>query len=428
MTATHLHFDAACGLSGDMTLGALVDLGVAVEDLARGLARLPIGPFSLRAEPAKRAGVMGTRVHVEVQEEPRVHRHLRQVEEIVEAAALPPRALARAKDAYRRLAEAEAQVHGSTPEAIHFHEVGAKDAIVDVAGAMLGVELLGAETFSASPVVVGFGSIECLHGRMPVPGPATALLLRGMPIQPGALEGEMTTPTGAAILATLLGGEGGRGFVMGAAATPRVARRIGHGAGSREYPGVANYLRLELCDSWAGADAEAGARAATPLASGAGLAALPVATETIRLLECEIDDMTPQAAGWLLERLMEAGALDAHWQPVQMKKNRPGLRLRVLAAPEAEARLAELIFRETPTLGLRRQAVERWALERRAEQVQTDLGPVAVKVALWEGRPIKAAPEYASCAELARRHGLPLAEVMDRAREAIRAWLARQSA
>jgi uncharacterized protein (DUF111 family) len=217
-----------------------------------------------------------------------------------------------------------------------------------------------------------------------------------------------------------LGGEGGRGFVMGAAATPRVARRIGHGAGSREYPGIANYLRLELCDPWTAT----GAEATTPLPSGA----LPVTTETIRLLECEIDDMTPQTAGWLLERLMEAGALDAHWQPVQMKKNRPGLRLRVLAAPEAEARLAELIFRETPTLGLRRQAVERWALERRAEEIQTDLGPVAVKVALWEGRPLKAAPEHASCAELARRHGLPLAEVMDRAREAIRAWLAGQGA
>jgi hypothetical protein len=275
---------------------------------------------------------------------------------------------------------------------------------------MAGIELLGAETFSASPLVVGFGTVTCRHGRMPVPAPATAVLLQGMPTTPGAVEGEMVTPTGAAILATLLGGEGGRGFVRGAAGqgadvSTLTAGRIGYGAGSREYENFANYLRLMLCQ---------------PLGGEAAGGGLPVATETVRLLECELDDLTPEAAGWVLDRLLEAGALDAHWQPVQMKKNRPGLRLRVLTRGTDEARLAELIFRQTPTLGLRRSAVERWALARRAESVETDLGPVAVKVALWGDTVLKVSPEHADCAALAERHGLPLAEVQARAREAIR--------
>jgi uncharacterized protein (TIGR00299 family) protein len=404
-TATHLHFDGYSGISGDMTLGALVDLGVPVEALQKGLAKLPIGAFALRAERVKRAGLMATQVHVEVEEEPHVHRHLHHIYSIVDAAELPSRVAARARAAYRRLAEAEAEVHGSTPEKIHFHEVGAKDAIVDVAGAMLGVELLGAETFSAAPLTVGYGTIKCMHGLMPVPAPATALLLRGMPTAPGPMEGEMVTPTGAAILGTLLGGEGSYGFIVPSdpAAPGLVSEKVGYGAGTRVYPGYPNFLRLALCR--------------TPAAAAAPN--LPATLETIRVLECELDDMTPEAAGWLLGRLLESGALDAHWQPVQMKKNRPGLRLRVLAKPEHEARLAELIFRETPTLGLRRSAQERWTLGRRSETVETPLGPVAVKVALWDGEFLKASPEYDACAALAREHGLPLGEVMAAARAAI---------
>lgn len=387
-----------------MTLGALVDLGVSIDALREGLARLSIGRFDLRAERIRRAGLMGTQVHVDVEEEPHRHRHLHHIYEIVEAAGLPPRVEERARRAYRKLAEAEAEVHGSTPERIHFHEVGAKDAIVDVAGAMLGIELLGVRTFSASPLTVGFGTVTCQHGRMPVPAPATAVLLRGVPTVPGPVEGEMVTPTGAAILATLLEEEGGLGFIGAGSPVRLVAARHGYGAGTRTYEGFANYLRLVLCES---------------PNTGAGTE-LPLATETIALLECEVDDMTPQAAGYLLDRLLDQGALDAHWQPVQMKKNRPALHLRVLARPQDEARLAELIFRESTTLGLRRRHVDRWTLGRRQETVETDLGSVPVKLALWADEVLRVTPEHDALVALARCHGLPLAEVTARVQAAIR--------
>jgi uncharacterized protein (TIGR00299 family) protein len=401
MNATHLHFDPFHGLSGDMTLGALVDLGVAVEAIEAGLRGLPIGPFRLTAERVKRQGLMGTKVHVEVEEEHHVHRHLRHINEFVDAAGLPPRAAARARDAYRRLAEAEATVHGSTPEKIHFHEVGAKDAIIDVAGSMLGIELLGATTFSCGPVTVGFGNITCAHGRMPVPAPATAELLRGAPQTPGENEGEMVTPTGAAILAALMADAGGRGFRVGSAA-PLRTEKVGYGAGTRVYERSTNYLRLMLCQ---------------PL-EGEGPDAAGIPRETVVLLECEIDDMSPELAGGLMERLLGLGALDVQFQPVQMKKNRPGLGVRVIATAGSEEALAGAILRETSSFGLRRAPVERWALARRIERVETPAGPVEVKLGLIDGRVVKASPEFESCAAVARAKNLPLADVYALARAA----------
>lgn len=383
-----------------MILGALVDLGVDPEHLKRRLKDLPIGSFDLTAKPVKRQGIMGTRVTVRVQEEPHTHRHLHHIIEMVEAAGLPHRAAERARGAYRRLATAEARVHGSTPDKIHFHEVGAKDAVLDVAAVMTALELLGIESFSAAPVVTGFGTVECAHGIMPVPAPATAELLRGIPCRSGAIESELATPTGVAILAELLGI--GENTARPLPTDPeRLVRRFGYGAGSKTFERTANYLRLELCER-------------PP--DGAGL---PLQRCPLLALECEIDDMTPEVAGYLMERLFEDGALDVQFSPVQMKKNRPGLRVRVLAEPAAEAPLAEIIFRETSTFGLRRQQLERWCLTRRTQSVETPLGNVPVKIGFWEERPLKAAPEFEACRRLAQISGQPLKNIYTMVRRAI---------
>jgi uncharacterized protein (TIGR00299 family) protein len=428
MTPRHLHFDCYCGISGDMTLGALVDLGVSVEDLQRGLARLPIGPFALVARKVKRQGIIATQVDVQV-DEGHAHRHLKHIYEIVDKGALPPRVLERAKVAYRKLAEAEAHVHASTPEKIHFHEVGAKDAILDVAGAMLGFELLGIESFSAGAVVVGSGTVKCAHGVMPVPAPATAELLKGMPHRAGAWEYEMATPTGVAILGTVLG-EGGRplaqGFVSGE--TALIAEKIGYGAGTRIIEGCPNFLRLMLCSAApASLSASIGSPASvpsvtsvwssvSPVPSASPPPNLPIERDQILALECEIDDMSPEVAGYVMEQLFTDGALDVQFSPVQMKKNRPGLSLRVLAPLAAEAALVERILRETSTFGLRRAVLDRWVLPRRSEELVTPFGPVKIKRGLWNGQPFKAAPEYESCRALAESTGQPLQAIYDAAR------------
>lgn len=403
MQANHLHFECYSGISGDMILGALVDLGVELARIEQGLKGLPIGEFALRAEQVKRQGIVGTRVHVEVEEEPHVHRHLRHINEIVEGAGLPERVTERAKRAYLKIAQAEAHVHGSTVEKIHFHEVGAKDAIVDVAGAMLGVELLGIESFSASPIVVGFGTIDCRHGRMPVPAPATAWLLQGMPHAPGAIEAEMATPTGVAILATLLEETGERGFES-LEALGKVSRRIGYGAGKREFEKTANYLRLWLCES-SGAKQTAGE--------------LPIERETIALLECEVDDMSPELAGYLMERLLAQGALDVQFSAVQMKKNRPGQSLRVICRPEDDNALAECLLRETTTFGVRRRQMERWALRRQSAELPTALGTIRVKIGYWGDEVLKVTPEYESCRALAEASQRPLRKIYEAAWAAI---------
>lgn len=376
-----------------MMLGAIVDLGVAVEEIEEGLKGLPLGGFRLRAERVKRSGIMGTKVHVEVEENPHSHVHLGQILEKVRAASLPERVTQRAIAAYRELAEAEAHVHGSTPEKIHFHEVGANDAIVDIAGSMLGVELLGIESFSSDPVVVGNGTVKCAHGVMPVPAPATAEILRGFTMRSTDIDGELTTPTGAAILRVL----------AGSAHPPRefAATAIGYGAGGRTLEGHPNYLRLLVGSSESlGAD-------------------LPVDREPVVMLETEIDDMAPELTGHLMETLFEAGARDVHFVPVQMKKNRPGISLRVLASPGKASDLARIILRETSTFGVRMNPSERFCLRRSPESVETALGSVEVKVGYWGDDILKVSPEYESCRSLARGSGKSLREVFDLARRAI---------
>lgn len=395
--AQHLHFDCFSGISGDMILGALVDLGVQVEAIAAHLRKLPIGPFELRAEKIVRHGIQGTRVHVEVEEDPHSHRRLRHILEIIDKAeGLPPRVARRAATAFKLIAEAEARVHGMTVEAIHFHEVGEKDAMLDVTGAMIGVELLGIDTFSVSPIATGSGWIECRHGKMPVPAPATAELLKGLAWTPGPVEMEMATPTGVAIVRTLMGDAPAQMPTLTSA-------RVGYGGGGRELKDVANYLRLWLCD-----------------VGPAPSSVIPARREPVLVLECEIDDMPGEAAGYAMERLLDDGALDVSFSPAQMKKNRPGLHVRVICEPAREAVMVERIFNETTTLGIRRNLTERWAMNRRADTVETELGPVAIKIALWGERVLRAAPEYESCRELAIKTGRPLSEIYDIVRAAIR--------
>lgn len=392
--STHLHFDCFNGVSGDMTLGALVDLGVDPDDLQRRLSGLPIGEFSLKAEKVKRAGIVGTHIHVEVEEDPHGHAHLGHIIDKVKAAKLSDLATERAIAAYRALAEAEAHVHGSTPEKIHFHEVGAKDAIVDIAGAMVGVEMLGARTFSASTIALGNGTVKCAHGVMPIPAPATAELLKGMATTPTDIQGELTTPTGAAILRVLVGDNARARAVSKPTA-------YGYGAGTRRIEGHTNYLRLVLGEL------------------GTGNSALPVQSETIISLETEIDDMSPEVSGYLMDKLLGAGARDVQFSSVQMKKNRPGLHLRVLCHDDRRDALAEIILRETSTFGLRVVESERYCLERRMEEVPTPLGPIAVKVGLWGDKTLKVSPEYEACRAAAESSGRPLLEVYALARVAI---------
>lgn len=395
MELTHLHFDCYSGLSGDMTLGALADLGVDAGAILTALKKLDIGPLDLRPERVMRQGVGGTRMIVEVEEEPGAHRHLHHVIEILERAGLPERASRRAAEAYRRLAQAEAHVHGSTIEKVHFHEVGARDAIVDIAGAMLGIELLGATAFSCSTIRAGGGTVTCRHGVMPVPAPATAELLKGLPWAPGPVEVELATPTGIAILATLLAEPGS---TRGVPAELRPGK-IGYGAGSRELPGHANYLRLMLCE-------------------GASEPELPIDRDRVVVLEAEIDDMSPELGGHALGQLMASGALDAHFIPAHMKKRRPGFSLRVIARPEDEAMLVETILRETTSFGVRRSECDRWKLPRRIETVDTAAGPVEIKIGLWDEEIVQASPEFESCREAAIQSGMPLRDVMNLARAA----------
>jgi len=386
-------FDCYNGISGDMALGALVDVGLDVAELQRGLASLPIEGYEIRAEAVKRQGIRATRVDVVVDETKDIRRTLGDVNAILDGSQLPERVRTRAREAFRRLAEAEALVHRRPIERIHFHEVGAIDAIVDITGAMLGVELLGIERVFASPLAVGQGTIQCQHGQLPVPAPATAEILRGVPIYSGGIEAELTTPTGAAIIATLAERFG--------PLPPMRPSRIGYGAGQREIAHQTNCLRVIL------GEAVAEKVGVAP----SGELAAHTESETLYLLETEIDDMSPELYSSLIERLFCEGVLDVHWTPVQMKKNRPGVSLQVLADAAHRDAAATVIFRETSTFGLRVLAVERYCLRRSFDTITTPFGPVRVKLGYWGEQLLKVTPEYEGCRRIAAARGIPIGRV-----------------
>lgn len=384
------YFDCFSGISGDMTLGALVDAGAPLEALRAELAKLPVAGWQMAAERVRRGAIAATFVRVEVSGQQLHHRHLGDILKLIERAALAPRVLERAAAIFRRLGEAEARIHGVPPEKVHFHEVGAVDAIVDIVGACVGLELLGVDAVYGSAVNVGGGTVGTAHGTLPVPAPASVELLRGAPIYSSGIEKELATPTGAAILSTLA-------TAIGPPPPMRVAA-IGYGAGTWDLPGQANVLRVLIGE-------------ALPAEAAAG-------EETLMMLETNLDDCTPELVGWVTEQALAAGALDAFTAPVQMKKNRPGVLLSVLCAPGDAERLTALLFRETTTLGVRSYAVRRRALARALEKVETPWGAVAVKVARLDGAVLNAAPEYDDCARLARERGVPLKQVMAAAQAA----------
>jgi uncharacterized protein (TIGR00299 family) protein len=384
-----VYFDGASGASGDMVLGAVVDLGLSVEELRAELAKLPLGGYRLEASRVSRSGLVATKIDVHVEEAATAHRHLRDIVALVEASGLAADVKDRSSALFRRLAEVEAAVHGTSPDRVHFHEVGAVDSIVDIVGGVIALRWLGADRFASSPLNVGSGTVTMAHGTFPVPPPATARLVTGVPVY-GTGEGELLTPTGA-LLITAHATEYGPLPAMTIEAT-------GHGAGSRETEGRPNVLRLIT-----------------------GREARDASGERVLVLETEIDDAAPQLLGPLVERLLEAGALDAFLTPVQMKKGRPGILVSVIAPPAGREAIEELLFRETTTLGVRRQEWDRTALERETATVETAYGPIRVKIGRRGGAVYNAWPEFEDCQRAAAERKVPVKEVLA---EALASWRA----
>ena len=384
-----LYFDCFAGASGDMICGALIDAGADFDELRARLASLGLSGYQLSTTRVKRSGIAATKFNVVVDEAQQPHRHLKDIVAIIDRSRLDDLTKQRAVRAFELLADAEALVHETTRDRVHFHEVGAVDSIIDTVGAMIGFEMLGVERCFASPLRVGHGTVKTAHGLMPVPAPATAELLRNVPVYAGDIEGEFVTPTGAAIIATLA-----ESFV------PLPAMKItkaGYGAGSRDPQGFPNALRVVLGDlELIGRD------------------------EVVTVIETNIDDMNPQAFGFVMEKALALGALDVFLTATQMKKSRPGVMLTVLCEQAAREAIIEMLLAETTTLGVRHYDARRRVLERTIATVVTRYGEVRVKVARDGGRTLHFQPEYEDCARLARQLGVPVIEVQSAASAAYR--------
>jgi len=375
------YLDCASGAAGDMLLGAFVDLGLPLEALQAELAKLPLGGYRLEARRVRRSGLAATKVDVLVEGHEHAHRGLRAIRELLDRSGLEHAVKERAGSLFQRLAEAEASVHGTTPEEVHFHEVGAMDSIVDIVGGVVGFAWLRADRVVASPMNVGAGTVDMEHGRFAVPPPATALLVKGHPVY-GDGEGELLTPTGALLVT-------GHATTFGALPAMSL-EAVGHGAGSRDTPGRPNVLRLLV------GEAEERGR---PL------------NGRVLVLETEIDDMSPQLFGPLVDRLLAAGALDVYLTPVLMKKGRPGTLVTVVTTPAKREALETVLFTETTTLGVRRQEWERSELAREVVSVETPYGAVPVKVGRLAGRVVNVQPEFGECERLSAAAGVPVKEV-----------------
>lgn len=371
------HFDCFSGISGDMVLGAVVDAGVPVEPIRAALDSLQL-PIKLEIERVKRCGFAATKATVEAADQ-EDYRFLPDVEAILAKGALTPKQRALATDIFRKVAVAEAKVHGMPLERVHFHEVGALDSIADIVGAAVGLDLLNVERFTSSPVAAGSGTVKCAHGIMPVPTPGTAELLKGVPLAPSLVKAELATPTGAAILTSV---------VSAYTASPVLTiERIGHGSGTKDFIEQPNILRLLV-----GTESDA-------------------TSDTVTVLETNLDDVPGEVIGFAIERLFAAGALDAFAVPIQMKKQRPGVLLSVICEPARVAELEAILFRETGTFGVRRTTAARTKLAREAVEVQTQWGQVKAKRGRGPGGFEIVTPEYDDCARVAREHNVPLREV-----------------
>ena len=396
------YFDCFSGISGDMTLGALVDAGCPVERLRDELRGLQVAGWELTAEKVWKNGMAATHVKVKTEDQSK-HRSLVTILEILEKSQLEARVRERASAIFRELGEAEAAVHDVPVEKIHFHEVGAVDAIVDIVGACIGFQALGIEKFACSPLNVGGGTAKMAHGVLPVPAPATARLLTGRPTYSNGVQRELVTPTGAAIVATLCEAFGPQPGMMVSA--------IGYGAGTADLEGQPNVLRIMVGETVE--DRKEKERAQTEVcATGAQAGVRVLLDEEIAVIEANLDDMNPQIYGYFLEKALAAGALDVYTTPVQMKKNRPGTLLTVLCKPGDTNGLMELIFAETTTFGARTYRAQRRVLPREWVNVGTEFGEVRIKVSRVNGRILHVAPEFEDCKKLAAEKDVPLQRVI----------------
>ena len=380
------HFDCFSGISGDMVLGAVIDAGVPADAIRAALASLGL-PITLEVETVKRCGFRATKATVHAKDE-EDYRFLPDVQKIIAAGTLTDKQRELATAIFTKLAHAEAAAHGMPLERVHFHEVGALDSIADILGAAVGLDLLGVEAFTSSSVPTGSGTVKCAHGVMPVPTPGTLELLKGVPLSKFTAKGELTTPTGAAILTSVVSGW--------TDAPAMTVERVGTGAGTKDFLEHPNLLRLLVGESGTSRDREG--------------------ADTVVILETNLDDCTPEVIGFTTERLFAAGALDVFTVPIQMKKNRPGVLLSVIASPDTAEACEAIIFRETGTFGVRRHTATRSKLHREAITVDTAFGPVKAKKGWREGVEV-VTPEYEDCARIAREQGVPLRAVYDAVRK-----------
>jgi pyridinium-3,5-bisthiocarboxylic acid mononucleotide nickel chelatase len=394
-----LYLEPFSGISGDMMLGALLDLGFDFELLKEKLQQLPLEGYHLSSSRVMRAGIRATKLDVGLHEgedhghhhdghhhsHAHPHRSFRDIRILIQSSGLSEWVKEKSLEAFRRLAEAEGKIHAQPADEVHFHEVGAVDSIVDIVGSMIALESFLPVKILSAPVNVGHGTLECRHGLYPVPGPAAQELLKGIPTYSDAIPGELTTPTGAALLATLIEGCGPRPMME--------IHSSGYGAGARDFPSSANVLRITE-----GEQIEASDQVSPE--------------QQVAVLEAAVDDMAPELYGYFQEKALAAGALDVYASPVTMKKNRPGLLLAVVCAIRQIDEMSRLIFSETTTIGLRYTLAARKTLHREIRKVQTSFGTVSVKVSFLQGRRINFAPEYEDCRRLAEQKGVPLKEVM----------------
>jgi len=393
-----LYFDCFSGISGDMALGAMLDAGLPLEELKGALGSLSVSGFDVSAVPVLRAGVSATKFtvheHGGAQHDHghHTHRHLSAIFGLIDKSALSTAGRDRAKAMFQRLAEVEAGIHQMPVEKVHLHEVGALDSIIDIVGIVFALEWAGADRVVCSPLNVGGGMVQSAHGLFPVPAPATAKLLGDAPVYAGPVQKELVTPTGALIVTS---------YAESFGPVPAMSiEHIGYGAGERDDPTTPNVLRVLI-----------------------GRASAETKSERVTVVECEIDDMNPQIFGVVMDQLYAAGALEVFYVPVQMKKNRPGTLLTVIAAPDRLGQISDIIFRETTTIGLRHSEVARECLDREIVTVDTSIGAVRFKVARRDGRVLNAVPEFDDCARLAAAKHLSIKEVQALAVSAYRASL-----
>lgn len=372
-----LYFDCFAGASGNMILGGLVALGVDEKELVEEIKLLDIADFEIEWTTADRSGISAIHANVKVPHE-HAHRHLHHIEKIINDSRLADSVKQRAIQIFTRLAEAEAKIHGISVQKVHFHEVGAMDAIIDVVGACIGFEMLGIEKFACSKIHVGSGFAKMAHGKFPIPPPAVAELLQGFSIYSTEIEGELCTPTGAAIISTLCESYGEINDLK--------IEKIGYGAGTRDYKDFPNAIRLILGQT----DHR------------------PLTTNHLILLETNLDDTTGQILGFVMDKAFELGALDCWFTSIQMKKNRPATMISILCENENREKLTELLYVETTTLGVRVRGVERECLERKFVKFETQFGDIDVKIGVFNGKNVNAMPEFDQLKRIATENNIPL--------------------